>query len=852
MGEVYRACDPRLGRDVAIKVLPEGLDASPERRSRFEREARAVAALSHPNVVALFDYGHEGDRTYAVSELLEGQTLRERMNEGLVPPRKAVEWATQAARGLAAAHDRGIVHRDLKPENLFVTRDGIVKVLDFGLARHALSPVLQSEDTHSPTLVRSTEPGTLLGTVGYMSPEQARGQEADARSDIFSLGAVLYEMLSGRRAFARDTAAETLTAILREEPGELPPSVPAALERIVRHCLEKRPEERFHTAHDLAFALENAFGSSAASGTSLVPPARRPQWLRAAALAGAGALLLALGFGIGRGSVPAVGSAAAPSFRKLTDGAALKSDPSLSPDGKTFAYVTDQAGNPDIYLQRVGGGNPINLTKESPEADGEPAFSPDGERIAFRSNRQGGGIFVMGATGESVRRLADSGHDPAWSPDGSEIVVAGDTTERVADRGGLDSPLWAVRVADGSRRLVAETDSVHPAWSPGGRRIAFWGLVRPGSQRDLWTVAADGSEAKTPVPLTIDASIDWSPAWSADGRFLFFASDRSGPLAIHRLPIDEVMGRALGPPVGLGSPTPYTAGLSFASDGRTAVFEGRVPRERLLVVPLDSRSELAGPPRVAHESSDGIEEIALSADGRLIATDSRSREGEDLWVLRSDGSERRMLTQDRVRDRGPCWSPDGQWIVFRSEREGGWGLWAVRPDGSGLKRIASPGLVWNLTWSPSEPVLAGYDGGGGRAVLVDWAVGSDAAVIRELPALGPGRVFRPSGWSPDGHRVLGTATGTVDETSQGVYAFDVRASRYERILGRRLSWPSWAEDGSLLGLGPEGVTRVDPRTGQSKVILPGRLSALQVSADRRTLVVVEDLTASDIWLMTLP
>src|SRR5258706_12976317 len=295
MGEVYRARDTKLQRDVAVKVLPESLARDAGALERFEREARAVAALSHPHILAIHDIGSENGIAFAVMELLEGQTLRERLAEGPLPQRKALELAREIAQGLAAAHEKGIVHRDLKPENLFVTKGGRVKILDFGLAKQSLPR--GAGDTQSPTVPRQTEPGVVLGTVGYMSPEQVKGRPADARSDIFSFGAVLYEMLTGRRAFQRETAAETMTAILREDPPE--PSATGvqlapALERIVRHCLEKEPDERFRSPHDLAFALEAVSGSSSAGAIAphLQARARHVPLLRAAAPAAAA---LALG-----------------------------------------------------------------------------------------------------------------------------------------------------------------------------------------------------------------------------------------------------------------------------------------------------------------------------------------------------------------------------------------------------------------------------------------------------------------------------------------------------------------------------------------------------------------------------
>jgi len=852
MGEVYRARDSRLGRDVALKVLPDRLANDPGLRGRFEREAKAVAALSHPNILALFDLGKEGGRDWAVTELLEGETLRQRLDAGPLAARKAAEYGVQIARGLAAAHDRGVVHRDLKPENLFLTRDGVVKILDFGLARQA-APTLTSDDTESPTAAPSTEPGTLLGTVGYMAPEQVRGQEADARADVFSFGSVLYEMLTGRRAFARDTAPETLTAILREEPPELPPSVPSALERIVHHCLEKRPEQRFRTAHDLAFALDSVFGSSTVSGVAVgaAPPSSR--WRRSAALVAGAGVLAGLAFVVGRRSVVAVpGVAALPAFHQLTDGPARKGSPSLSPDGKTFAYVSDETGNADIFLQRVGGGNPINLTKDSPADDVAPAFSPDGEHIAFRSGRQGGGIFVMGATGESVRRLGDFGFDPAWSPDGAEIVVAEDATESPLNRSGLTSNLWAIRVKDGLRRLVGGGDATHPVWSPGGHRVAYWGLRRPGSQRDLWTIAADGSEAKgRPSALTADAALDWSPDWSPDGRYLYFSSDRGGPLALWRLPLEERTGRALGPPQGLGAPTPWTGGVSLSREGKTAVFEGREPRQRLVVAEIDpARGTLVSAPRTIHESTHGIFEVSISPDGRRVAYGNHGGEAEDLWILDVESRGLRQLTQDAMRDRGPSWSPDGEWLLFRSEREGGWGLWAVRPDGSGLKRLTPQGvgLVWSLVWSPRGDTIAGYSPEG--TVLVDWTVGADAARIRPLPEIEPGLRLMPGGWSPDGRRLFGTGFG-AGRSERGAYVFDLDSSRFTRLLDDAVD-PLWLDGGRLLTRARDGVRIAEPGTGRSRLLLPGRYDEILLSRDRRQLLAVEDLTASDIWLMTPP
>ncbi len=306
MGEVYRAKDTKLDRDVAVKVLPDSLSRDADMLARFEREAKAVAALSHPNILAIFDYGHQDGVAYAVMELLSGQTLRDRLDSGPLPQRVVVDYALQVARGLSAAHERGIVHRDLKPENLFVTKDGHVKILDFGLAKRAEHEA--DEETNAPTQSKGTEPGTVMGTMGYMSPEQVRGREVDHRSDIFAFGTILYEMLSGRRAFKKDTASDTLAAILRDEPPEMTGSgrnIPVALDHVVRHCLEKDPGDRFQTAKDIAFALSEASGSTSMSGAQAVAPiaARRRSVVIAIAFAIVAALIVA-GIFLGKRSVP--------------------------------------------------------------------------------------------------------------------------------------------------------------------------------------------------------------------------------------------------------------------------------------------------------------------------------------------------------------------------------------------------------------------------------------------------------------------------------------------------------------------------------------------------------------------
>ena len=438
MGEVYRARDTQLDREVAVKVLPEQVGESPTMLERFEREAKAVAALAHPNILAIYDFGTADGRVYAAMELLEGVSLRERLADGPLPPRKAVTFARQAAEALGAAHGRGIVHRDIKPDNLFITSEGQLKVLDFGLATDRRGAGADS-NTSAPTGTPLTDKGTVMGTVGYMAPEQVRGEEADERSDIFALGCVLHEMLTGQRAFARPTTPETMTAILREEPAELTtPSgpVPPALERVVRRCLEKNPAERFLAARDLAFAIEN---STTASGEAARPAAtggrqgratRGRLWIAALVLV---AVTAALGLAMAFFSSPRDTSEHAPVVRRfvvpLPDGGEFRSwvpiNQAISPDGRRIVFDAVVDSTRRLYVRELDSLN-VEALRGTDGAE-QPFFSPDGNRVGFVAENQlmhmgfdGGAPLTVGAFrpggglwwGEDGMIVANHGWDP--------------------------------------------------------------------------------------------------------------------------------------------------------------------------------------------------------------------------------------------------------------------------------------------------------------------------------------------------------------------------------------------------------------------------------------------------------
>jgi eukaryotic-like serine/threonine-protein kinase len=791
MGEVYRALDPKLQREVAIKVLPEALASNPQALARFEREARAVAALSHPHILAIHDFGAADGTAYAVMELLEGETLRAKLVGGPLPARKAAEYGAQLADGLASAHDKGIVHRDLKPENVFVTNDGRLKILDFGLALQGPG-LADGDESHSPTWSRHTDPGTVLGTVGYMSPEQVRGRSVDHRSDIFSFGAILFEMVTGTRAFRRESSVETMNAILKEDPLDAPVAVgavPPALERIMRRCLEKAPNERFQSARDLAFDLASLMGAA----TSGRPPvATAPSWRRPWILFGTAALLMAFAGGHWLGSFGGRRDGPRPIARyaRLTEEPGLEQNPSLSPDGKTLVYAAGPLNRRGIYSRRVGGRNAVLLTKDCGQDNSSPKFSPDGERIAYRSECEDGGVFVMGASGESAKRVADLGHSPAWSPDGTRLVLATEAVnEDPLDRS--TSELWVVTVDTGEKRRIWAGDAVQPAWSPGGGRVAFWGLRGNSGQRDLFTIRADGSGL---TELTNDAAVDWAPQWSSDGHALYFASDRAGTMNVWRVPIDQDTGRTLGAPEPLGLPAFWTGSFSSSADGRTLAFVSAEPRSTVYTADFDPiRGSVTGTPHQVMSRSGYMYYLDWSPDGAWLALNDQYR-NEEIFLIRPDGSGYRQLLADAFRNRKPRFSPDGKRIAFYSDRGGDYGAWSIRPDGSDLQRLSPtslPGTIHSV-WSPDGRRVAVSDSVSSIFILDLERPLADRQIETLLLSEPRPASFELEDWSSDGARLAVVGRGNDGVIRLFNY---ILASRTLEWKSDRVTWARLLTDG---------------------------------------------------------
>ncbi len=704
MGEVYRAHDPRLGREVAIKVLPAEFAADPERLRRFEQEARAVAALDHPNILAVHDIGTYDGAPFIVSELLEGATLRDWLRSGALPVCRAVTTAVQISQGLAVAHEKGIVHRDLKPANVFITKDGQVKILDFGLAK-LIVPGRVVDPAKASTVVEATEAGTRVGTVGYMSPEQVRGQSVDHRTDIFSFGCVLYEMLAGRRPFTGDTAADTMTAILTKDPEWLSGTrreVPHALQRVVHRCLEKRPEDRFSSAHDLAFALEAAAGESSGGRAILKAAPRRSRvnhWLVAVAV-----LVAVLALGILWLSRPS-GPAPLPRFHphRVAGPLGVVSEPALSPGGTEITYTATSRGTSDIWVVDVRGGKPIRLT-EGPSASFGPTWFPDGSEIAFSSRRGGEtSIWKVRRFGGTPMLLVPDAQDAAISPGGERVAFA---------RPGKDNYLriWVAPLGapERARRLTGGGVGVwshrHPAWSPDGRTICFQ------DRRNLWLVPAGGGPPKA---LTHGDPVNVNPVWSSDGRHVYFVSYRDGTQSLWRQALvggDPIrVTHGTGPEKALsisrdghrlafttGLETSSTAlvdmqtgGVSTVQEGRTAEFAAIAPDRSSIVfesdlggfsdlwsLPLRGNAPAGDPARLTdHPGTCAVP--AFSPDGRWIAY-YRVVDGQrDVWVISAQGGAPVNFTGHPAIDIEPAWSPDGRQIAFVSDRGARDRIWAA-------------------------------------------------------------------------------------------------------------------------------------------------------------------------------
>jgi serine/threonine protein kinase len=856
MGIVYKARDTALDRDVALKFLPHDLASSEEERSRFIHEAKAASALDHPNICTIYETGQTTDgQLFIVMGYYPGIPLNRKLEKGRLELAEAVSIASQAAEGLQAAHEKEIVHRDIKSSNIMVTGKGLVKILDFGLA-------------HRSGLSKITKTGSTLGTASYMSPEQARGESIDHRSDLWSLGVVLYEMVTGKLPFGGGHDMAILYSVVNEEPQPvqaLVPDAPPELVHIIGRALEKDPAERYQSASDMLIDLRrlrkdtSRVTLSVISGTA--SPMSRLGLKRPAVLIGGIIVFICVAglvYLFTRTTTFNPSSASGPpaiTVQQLTDQAGIENFPDLSPDGTFIAYQKAGVGESSIMLQRVAGGKPINLTPNSHAVNYQPAFSPDGQSIAFYSTREGRGIFVMGSTGESVRRLTDEGNFPSWSPDGRTILYGLDRNTEPYNRG-FKSQLWSVDVKSGEKRRLSEGDVMQPQMSPHGYRVAFWGLagyVIPkegnSSQRDIYTIAADGGNL---VAVTNDEDIDWNPVWSPDGRYLYFASDRGGSMNLWRVAIEEQTGKVLGAPEPLTTPARQMGTFRIGRDGRHFVYEADDFRSTIYFIGLDRvKQKITAAPERLGEFSKVFGLISISPDGRWIVMATLSAES-DLYIVRSDGTDLRQLTSDRFRDRGPSWSPDGKEIIFYSNRSGNLDIWAIHPDGSGMRQLTKFGKdvqPWYPYYLPDGSHIVFYNSQG--SYLVDMTTPLEERKAEKIE-LAPGFFLVESSISPDGKILAGRMVDSINRESRiALYFLETRKLRDMKVRGWQ---PRWFADCSRLLYSDDGnLFILDISTGRSRQLvgLPEGFSSFSLSSDNRRIYFTKEMREADLWLGTI-
>jgi Tol biopolymer transport system component/serine/threonine protein kinase len=761
MGEVYRARDTRLGRDVAIKILPRAFTTDPDRLARFEREARVLAALNHPNVGAIYGFEEAvpdgaGDRLRGlVLELVEGDTLADRLRRGALPVTEALAIARQIAEALAAAHGKGIVHRDLKPANVKVTPGGIVKVLDFGLAK-AGAETSMADLTHSPTVaVHGTEQGVILGTAAYMSPEQTRGQGVDKRADVWAFGCVLYELLTGASPFPGKTVSDTIAKILEREPEwqKLPRSTPARVRELLRRCLQKDPDKRLSDLAEARGEIDACLASPwklpAAVLESLRWSLSRP--IVRASVAAIAAVAAGLTTYVVRDRPAAIPQFANPV--QLTSAIGVEDYPTWSPDGRTLAYESNESGTWDVWLTQTGGGSPVNRTAEHPGADRYPSWSPEGGQIAFWSEQDGGGYFVMPALGGVPVKVVPTSafspmfSPPAWSADGTELAGASYSTAS----GRSETFVEIVSLVTRATRRVPlpgnEEARLDLNWSADGRYMAYVDAAQqPAETTQLWVLRlADGRA----TAITDGRTNVRRPKWSPDGRHLFYVANRVGPPDLWRQRIGDA-GAADGEPVRVTTGL-EVRGAVFSPDGvKVAYSKGRWVSNvwRVPILP-DRPATWADAVQMTFDQA-FIEFADISRDGRTLAYSSDRTGNQDLWLM-PIGGEPRQLTADPAPDWNPLQSPDGHQVAFYSHRTGDREVWVMPSAGGPATQLTrSRGLDVPLSWSPDGRQLAFRSERTGDSEI--WVMTADGTELRQITNH-PAGDHHPS-WSPDGQSLV--------------------------------------------------------------------------------------------------
>jgi Tol biopolymer transport system component/predicted Ser/Thr protein kinase len=815
MGQVYKARDTRLGRTIALKVLPPEMMADPERKRRFVQEAQTASALNHPNIVTIYDIGSENDVDFIAMEYVDGKTLQNLIPQLGLPLRDVLELAAQAAEALARAHAANIVHRDLKPGNIMVTEEKQVKVVDFGLAK-------LTEPTREIDLTLTTT-GAIVGTPAYMAPEQALGQAVDERSDVFSLGAVLYEMVTGKRAFSGASQVDVLHAITHSTPD---PIGPPELQWVVDKALAKDPRERYQSMREFAIDLrrlgKRTDAAPEARPVALAAPKVRRWPLLAAGIAAGLAIASVLWLAGFRRSSSDTEPFLRPeaSILRLTSYGGTERAPAISPDGRYFAFVSDRGGTPDIWVRRVSGGEPVRITHdEAPE--GGLVYAPTGENIYFTSR---GALWSIGALGGSLRKVIEPGRDPAPSPDGTRLAFVRDDGIYVGTADGT-----------GSRRLVAAATVAHLSWSPDGAWLAhaegllfdahqiFVTDMRDGKKRQVtsFTYGHIGGLAWLPdsEKIVFSRAIDRSQVqghdlWIlsvADGRIRRVTLNPSGYLFTLRASRDGVRLITATPqaerevwkvPLAYDPETNAVRAVRLLDSSwdpmwihmsqKTLLFNSNATGTRnLWMMPLNGAE---APRQITSFDGDYITHAALSPDGTRVAYVSFESGSAQIWVRNMDGSNPVQLTRAVRPAFWPAWSPDGRRILFGSYAMGVPELWMISASGGDPTRLVQ-GAGMRCDWSLVTNRLVCSDGGRSLAIL-DAETGK---VIRSIPWPDSGAAL-PC-WSPDGRR-FSTYRANIGQ-GQSIWVFEADSGNAREAVRFKEPFPmlfraSWTSDGQSL------------------------------------------------------
>jgi Tol biopolymer transport system component len=838
MGEVYRARDPALKREVAIKVLPSLVSRDPDRLLRFEQEAQAVAALDHPNILAVHQFGVFEGAPYLVSELLVGKPLRHALERGPLPVRKAIDYGIQMAHGLAAAHDHGIIHRDLKPENLFITKDGRIKILDFGLAK--LIQLQADSDGNAPTLTHGTGPGMVMGTAGYMSPEQVRGQSVDHRTDIFAFGAILYEMLSGRRAFRRSTSAETMTAILNDDPpaiSQTGTNIPPTVQRVVNRCLEKNPEQRFHSASDLAFALDalSDSGASPAVGVQALPrrsPRRALAW--SIALIAVISLVAVAWFEIGNRDAAALLRIS--EYTQLTHnghaGLVMGTDGSRLYMHTPFGLSTEVAAS-------GGEIEPVpSIRLPNPEL---VDVSPDGSTFLVKSYEKGfsasAPLYSVQVVGGSHRYLAD-GVDATWSPDDKSVAY----TTPNGDLNLINSD------GAGAHKLASLGGAAYALrWSPDGSTIRL--------SRDnfgsIWGITSSGSNLHQLLA-------GWHPSekccgrWSPDGEFFIFlagALGRGGYPEGQIYALDErrgVLHRRVKEPFQLTAGPIEWSPPVFSRDGKKIFATGSTHAGELMR--LDPKANQF------QRFLGGIsaDQVAFSKDGQSVAYVSYP--DGILWRAKRDGSDRVQLSSSPSLEPGPAaWSPDGTQIIFMSQSPQGSKVWIVPSRGGSPQRL--------LPEDSGPEIFPSLSPDGRKVIFATGLPGSSESHIRIIDLAShqtstlPGSDGKSApSWSPDGQSILAPSLDLFT-----IYVFDIKTQHWSALNTGLHIYSVWSSDSRSIYFlrypDDPAILRIPAAGGEAKPVVSlkdFRLTGSWFGLDPTdTPLMLRDVSTTDVYALTL-